>query len=595
MRPIGSAPRTTTVAARVWRSGGPQWAPVWVARAAFVVGLLGIVGAALPVAARLDIVPLLIPPVAPAATRAVTIATGLLLLMLARGLRRRKRRAWLLAVVLTAAEAVLHLARDLDLGQAILTALLLALLVVTRAAFTGRPDPRSGRNTVVVFVTALLVAIGVGYGAILLDADGITGTTSAGEVTEEVLLGLVGVPGPLAFDHARHADFVAITLALLGAVVVLVTLAAALRPAGGPHGLSTEDEARLRALLAGPGPHDSLGYFALRREKSAIFSPTGKAAIGYRVIDGVSLAAGDPLGDPEAWPGVIEAWLDEARRYAWIPAVLAPSERGAAAYHRAGLDALELGDEAIVHTGEFTLKGRAMRGVRQAVGRARRAGYTVDITPAKALTEADLAEAQAASDRWREGTTERGFAMALGRLGDPDDTDCVLVRCRDADGALIALLSFVPWGSDGLSLDLMRRDPESDNGIVELMVTDLLTTDQLPALRRVSLNFAVFRSVFDRGARLGAGPVLRLWRSLLLSASRFWQIESLYRANAKYQPEWKPRYLCFVRSRDLPQVTIAALRAEAFLTAPAFWRRLRQGRRAPVQPDDPRIGQERGL
>jgi hypothetical protein len=47
--------------------------------------------------------------------------------------------------------------------------------------------------------------------------------------------------------------------------------------------------------------------------------------------------------------------------------------------------------------------------------------------------------------------------------------------------------------------------------------------------------------------RLGAEPGLRLWRDVLLSLSRFWQIESLYRANAKYQPEWvpPPRFICF--------------------------------------------------
>ena len=48
--------------------------------------------------------------------------------------------------------------------------------------------------------------------------------------------------------------------------------------------------------------------------------------------------------------------------------------------------------------------------------------------------------------------------MALGRLGDPADGRCVMVECRDAQGELRALLSFVPWGPHGLSLDLMRRD-----------------------------------------------------------------------------------------------------------------------------------------
>ncbi|MFE7808282.1 phosphatidylglycerol lysyltransferase domain-containing protein [Streptomyces sp. NPDC057430] len=57
--------------------------------------------------------------------------------------------------------------------------------------------------------------------------------------------------------------------------------------------------------------------------------------------------------------------------------------------------------------------------------------------------------------------------MALGRLGSPDDGRRVMVECHDARGELRALLSFVPWGSKGLSPDLMRRDRDSDNGLVE--------------------------------------------------------------------------------------------------------------------------------
>ena len=89
----------------------------------------------------------------------------------------------------------------------------------------------------------------------------------------------------------------------------------------------------------------------------------------------------------------------------------------------------------------------------------------------------------------------------------------------------------------------------------------------------MSLNFAVFRSVFGRGERLGAGPVPRM-NAACCSSSRFWQIESLYRANAKYQPEWLPRFLCFRSSADLPRVGVAALRAEAFLVAPGWLQRV---------------------
>jgi lysyl-tRNA synthetase class 2 len=61
-----------------------------------------------------------------------------------------------------------------------------------------------------------------------------------------------------------------------------------------------------------------------------------------------------------------------------------------------------------------------------------------------------------------------------------------------------------------------------------------------------------------------------------------WQIESLYRANAKYLPTWQPRYLCFPTARDLPRIAVAALAAEAFL--PAARRPLAGSPEAPAAP-----------
>jgi lysyl-tRNA synthetase class 2 len=127
------------------------------------------------------------------------------------------------------------------------------------------------------------------------------------------------------------------------------------------------------------------------------------------------------------------------------------------------------------------------------------------------------------------------------------------------------VLQFVPWGRDGLSLDLMRGDRTAENGLMEFMLAGVLEVAPALGVRQVSLNFAVLRSVFARAEELGAGPVLRLWHRLLRMTSRFWQIESLYRANAKYQPAWRPRYVCFPTARDLPRIAIAALKAEAFL------------------------------
>ena len=115
----------------------------------------------------------------------------------------------------------------------------------------------------------------------------------------------------------------------LGLFTLLVALFMFLRPSEPACRLRSADAERIRELLARHGDQDSLGYFALRNDKSIIWSPTGKSCIGYRVLSGVMLASGDPIGDPEAWPGAMHTFLDEAARHAWVPAVIGCGELGA--------------------------------------------------------------------------------------------------------------------------------------------------------------------------------------------------------------------------------------------------------------------------
>ena len=99
--------------------------------------------------------------------------------------------------------------------------------------------------------------------------------------------------------------------------------------------------------------------------------------------------------------------------------MLACGRTGGEAYRRSGLDVIELGDEAILDVASFSLKGRPMRGVRQAVNRMRRAGYTCTVARQRELPRDTLAEAVRAADAFRDGPVERGFSMALSRFGDP--------------------------------------------------------------------------------------------------------------------------------------------------------------------------------
>ncbi|MFD9035749.1 phosphatidylglycerol lysyltransferase domain-containing protein [Streptomyces sp. NPDC059567] len=506
-------------------------------------------------------------------------ASGVFTLFLAITMRRRKRAAWILNIVLSGLFLALfalamafpeirqHAQNWISL---VLTAAFVLALLLGRKEFYAKGDRSNPLAAAVVAVGGLLVTSLLA--AVLVT---VTNTAAGGSTFLErwrygVMRLITLAADDSRFDGISTPGWVDVTINVLSTLLIIAVLYAAFRSRRAVDPLTEGDEEKLRLLLDKYGDRDSLGYFALRREKSVVWSPSEKAAIAYRVVGGVSLASGDPIGDPEAWPGAIEPWLAEAREHGWVPAVMGAGEEAGTIYARHGLDALELGDEAIVETDEFTLDGRAMRTVRQAFNRVKRAGYEVRIRRHEDIPADEMDALLRKADDWRDGATERGFSMALGRLGDPRDGRCVMLECTDGEGELRAVLSFVPWGPKGLSLDLMRRDRDSENGLMEFMVIELLQRAEEIGITQVSLNFAMFRSVFERGSKLGAGPVLRMWRSLLSFFSRWWQIESLYRANAKYRPIWEPRFMLFEKSADLLRIGLAAGRAEGFLEAPGL-------------------------
>lgn len=429
-------------------------------------------------------------------------------------------------------------------------------------------------------------SIGLGLVIVNVHPGKVVGNPGLYEQITHVVYGLFGFEGPV--DYAGRVSWtVGYSLGALGMLTALTTIYLAFRPEHPAARLTADDESKLRELLAKHGGRDSLGHFALRRDKAVVFSPSGKAAVTYRVVSGVMLASGDPIGDVEAWPGAIERFMEEAKAHSWTPAVMGCSETGGEVWTReTGLDALELGDEAIVDVKDFSLSGRAMRNVRQMVKRIERNGYTTKVRRVSELTETELEQVRGAADAWRGTDTERGFSMALGRVGDPGDGDCFIAtahRVEEGDtspfGDLKAVLHFVPWGADGMSLELMRRDRAADPGMNELLIVASLEAAPGLKIEKVSLNFAMFRSALARGEKIGAGPVLRMWRGLLVFLSRWFQIESLYKFNAKFRPRWEPRFVVFRTTRDLPRIGFAAMQAEGFVTLALP--RLFAGRRRP--------------
>ena len=497
-----------------------------------LVGVIGLVSALTPeMADRLDVVQGVLPPGWPEAARVLTVAFGIALIWLSRSLARRRRRAWQLAIVVVVASAVGHLAKGLDFEEATISLLLLIALVHWRTRFDVPGDPASVRPL-------------LGLGAALA---GIAAVTGGAEIRGIEL-------SPRAGDG------------LLGLAVVFGFLALyfSLRPFGHAVAQTVGERRMARALVDAHGS-DSLSFFALRRDKSYLFSPSRGAFLAYRVVAGTALVSGDPVGDEAE----IDDLLAELRRLAhangWRFAVVGASDAHLDRYRALGLKPVSIGEEAVLSPREFSLEGRAIRKVRQSVSRLGKAGYSFRVVAADEVAPALEAALEDVSAAWRRGEPERGFSMTIDDLHIP--------------GTVLHLAPSLTAGSagGGWSLSAMRRRPDAPNGLTEFLVVEALAWARETGASELSLNFCALTD-FLAPERMKT-PARRVVRWGLLRADNVFQLERLYSFNRKFFPEWRRRYICVERLTDLPAVGLAYLHAESLLVPPGPWTRRREARR----------------
>jgi lysyl-tRNA synthetase, class II len=276
---------------------------------------------------------------------------------------------------------------------------------------------------------------------------------------------------------------------------------------------------------------------------------------------GVMLLSGDPVGPEDTLGDLVREVLAFAELRRLKVGGVGASEAMAARWEGAGLRTIYLGDEALVDVGAFSLEGRSIRKVRQSVTRLEKAGYESSIHRIADLGPEELAEVEAVVELGRDGAAERGFSMAMDHLRGEHQAETLLVCARDGDGALRGILHFVPcYRRPAMSLSFMRRDRDTPNGLTEFLVVRAIELLRERGVEQVSLNFAPFARWLHSPERLHEHVLGRL----IARFNRFFQIESLYRFNAKFFPRWEPRYLVF-QGLALPRTGLAAMWAEGQL------------------------------
>ncbi len=592
------------------------------------VGFLSLVSAMSdPFRDRLDVLRSLFPLAVPQTAAAVAAFFGVALVMLARGVRRGQRRAWAVCEVLLVVVAVLHILKGVDVEEAVVALAVAAVLWVYRGSFQARTDVVALRRGLVTVLGTAVLTVAAGTLAVELST-AINHRRHAGSPGVSWSRALDAVVGRMAGSSAvalppRINRFLTPTLEAAMAGLVLALLVVLFRPvvarrrtgagaatgAAGPAAARTgsgaaplprggggrpagsrggdgrfdvatgpDGLARARAVLSRHGS-GTLDYFALRPDKDFFF--WGDTVVAHAIYGGVCLVSPDPIGPvaerEEVWR-VFRRYVDS---HGWALGGLGIGEEWLPIYRSTGMHDLYVGDEAVVRVNRFTLEGGRFKGLRQAVNRIAKYGYRISFHDPASLP-ADLRHSlKEVMTKSRRGDVERGFSMTLGRVFDAADTGLLLAVVHGPapegapDGQLgppVAFCQYVPApGIGGYSLDLMRRDNgEHPNGLIDFAVVETIKELQARGQEGLGLNFATMRAVLAGEAGQGLTRRVQAW--LLRRMGDSMQIESLWKFNAKFDPDWQPRYAVYDAPENMLAVAIAIARAESFWELPVIGR-----------------------
>jgi lysyl-tRNA synthetase, class II len=483
----------------------------------------------------------------------LAVPASVALILCAFYLGRRRHRAWQTALVLLLVLGLLDVLKGFDVEESALSFGSAALLWAGRGGFYVRHG-RPGYRVLLGALAGAGAVVGLVAGFVVLIAH----VDSPRLLARETADLLLWRHGPVAFgDDVVWVPFAVGTVAVAGLIALAYLV---FRPLSPPR--ESARDRRLAADLVRAHGRDTLAFFKLRRDTRYFFSSDRRAFVGYRIEGNVLLLSGDPVGDPISLPLLLRETCTFAERHGLRLGAVGVGARTLPLFRAAGMQSLYVGDEAIVETAHFSLEGRAIRKVRQSVSRLEAAGYSVAACELCRLESDTRAELDAVSARWLDGAPERGFSMAMDSLDADHQPDSVVVTARDAHGLVRGFLHFVPsYGRQAMSLSFMRRDRNTPNGLTEYLVVKAIEFMRERGIEELSLNFAAFARLIR-----AQGAVARV----LSLADRFFQIERLYRFNAKFDPRWEPRYLIF--DGAFLRVGLAAMIAEGQIRRLSFTR-----------------------
>lgn len=489
-----------------------------------------------------------------------TALSGFSLLIVASGLLRRKRVAWMLTLGFLAVSIIFNLVKGFDYEESLFAFGLLILLLGSRKAYTARSDAPSMAQGVKALLAACLFTLAYGTaGFFLLDRAYGASYGLPGAALQTLLMFFAqdnaGVTPTTAF-----ARFFADSIDLVGAITLLYSLLMLLRPIllrGEPA--SQEQRLKARAIVERHG-RSCLAPFTLLSDKSYVFSSSGNGFIAYVPKGRGAVALGDPIGPQEEVAELIRRFRELCRSNDWIPAFYQTRPDLLDLYAQQGFRALKIGEEAVVDLTTFSTSGKSAQDLRSARNRLTRLGYRIDFH-GPPLPSALLLELRAVSDEWLRSVNGSEKRFSVGWFDDDYLRQSQVAVVRTPEGTISAFANLVSESQlKEITIDMMRHRADMVHGTMDFLFLSLFQCSKEQGYERFNLGLSALSGV---GEEPTSARVEKVIHYLYQHMNQFYNFKGLHAYKAKFRPHWEPRHLVFPGYGSLVDVVVALVRADS--------------------------------
>jgi phosphatidylglycerol lysyltransferase len=288
-------------------------------------------------------------------------------------------------------------------------------------------------------------------------------------------------------------------------------------------------------------------HYVYLHDKYVYINESKDVVLQYQMSANKIVILGNPVGNKDKVFETIQEFYKLADLYGYVPVFTAIDQNMMPVLHETGYEFMKLGEDALVDLTKFTLEGRKMKSVRNALSRVEKEEYSFEIVKPP-FTDEFFNELKEVSDEWLSGRQEKGFYIGFFDKEYLGKQPIAIVKNKENKIKGFSNLMPMYDNNKTLSIDLMRFSHDTCNGIMDFMFVNLFKWGQEEGYERFNMGMAPLSNV---GRSKYSFLSEKVAAQIYSHGQNFYSFKGLKKFKEKYCDIWEGKYMAYRKKTSI--------------------------------------------